>query len=364
MKKKSVIFFIGFLLISFLSVVMFYGYVYVNAIAKMDAYPYRLSDETYISIQHESELFQGEDSPSLQANFLSLNKELNELPSATYYEFYQQPLFYGENQIQSVQIGLNVQDDMSLQVQSGRLFNQLDYIFEAGKPIPVILGSQFQEHFRVGDQFQAEYLFVPYTFQVIGFLSPNSTVTFIDQHNLDNCVVMPSGQFVSLPKTKKQEDSQLIHTANRASGILKVEGNTVEVCNEVIKLLDHADVGEFSYYSNSTALDYLMQGVDIWKLKTICITGTFIFVIATALILYCMKKRNFSLSPTSRKTFIIMTIVAFVIAVIASLCIVKAVLHLEFINLIIMRVPLLVSACYYGVVLFYVNKHFYKHDKV
>ncbi|WP_370814354.1 hypothetical protein [Butyricicoccus pullicaecorum] len=363
MKKRTAVFSIVLLLFSLSIFVMLYGYSYVNAIIKMDSYPYRLSEETYISIQHESELFQGEDSSSLQANFLNLNKELNELPSTTYYEFYQQPLFYGENQIQSVQIGLNVQDDMSLQVQSGRLFNQLDYIFEAGKPISVILGSQFQEHFRVGDQFQAEYLFVPHTFQVIGFLSPNSTVTFIDQHYLDNSVVMPSGQFISLPENKQQKDSQLIHNANKVSGILKVQENDVEIYRKVVDLLNYAGVGEISYYSNSIALDYAMQGLDVQNLKIIFIGDLLVSFLVAGILLYSMKKRQFSLYLLGRKIFAAITITVFVISMSTALFIIENMLHLELISIRVIRIPMLLSVVCYVAMLLYINKRFCKYSE-
>ena len=327
----------------------------------MDMPPYRLSNETYISIQHESNPLKESDSELLQQKFINLNENLKNISSIKYYEFYNQPLFYEENQISSIQLGLNLQDDMALQVEVGRLFNESDYVFESEKPIPVILGSKFQDYFEINDQFEMEYLFAKYAFQVIGFLTPDSTITLIDKYYLDNFILMPSGHFMNKTETEEQAYSQLIHNANKVSGILKLQDdNLVKGCNDVKNLLNNAEVGEFSFYSNSVILDYIIQDIDIKMFRTIFLIAMIILLFSIAIILFYIKRFFIILSKDRKKVFIVIEIVELVCSIIVALYFVKKILLLDFISFRIMLIPILLSLCFYIVLLFYINKWFCK----
>ncbi len=363
MKKKVTVFLAFLFLFSFSFQVALYGFVCVDNTIKLDQYPYRLSEETYISIQYESNPIEEPNAKRLQEKFSSLNTQLKDIPHTHYYECYTQPLFHKEEQINSMQMGLNLQDDMALQVQSGRRFDSSDYIFESGKPIPVILGSKFQNDFKIDDQFQAEYLFIPYTFQVIGFLEPESTITLINQYVLDDYMIMPSGQFMEQPETEEQTYSWLIHNANRVSGILKVQGDdAVEAYREMIKRLDHADAGEFSYYSNSGKLDYLMWGIDIQKFKTMCSVGIIVFLIGTGILLYLVKNRPISLLQAGKKTFIGIAVIELLISAAGALYFVLRTLYLDFISSTVILPPMMLFAFAYLIILFYITRKFTGHQ--
>ena len=327
----------------------------------MDMPPYRLSNETYISIQHESNPLKQSNSELFQQKFLNLNKNLKKISSTKYYEFYNQPLFYEENQISSIQLGLNLQDDMKLQVESGRLFNKSDYVFKSEKPIPVILGSKFQDYFQINDQFEMEYLFAKYTFQVIGFLTPNSTITLIDKYYLDNFILMPIGYFINKAETEEQAYSQLIHNANKVSGILKLQGdNLVKVYNDVKTLLNNSEVGEFSFYSNSIILDYMIQGIDIKMFRTAFLVAIIILIFSVLIILFYIKRGFIVLSKDKKIFFIVTELVELICSIIVALYFVKKILLLDFISFRIISIPILLSLFFYLVLLVYINKWFCK----
>lgn len=361
LKKKFILFFAFFFVFSFLFLSSLYGFIYTNHIIKMDMPPYRLSNETYISIQHESNPLKQSNSELFQQKFLNLNKNLKKISSTKYYEFYNQPLFYEENQISSIQLGLNLQDDMKLQVESGRLFNKSDYVFKSEKPIPVILGSKFQDYFQINDQFEMEYLFAKYTFQVIGFLTPNSTITLIDKYYLDNFILMPIGYFINKAETEEQAYSQLIHNANKVSGILKLQGdNLVKVYNDVKTLLNNSEVGEFSFYSNSIILDYMIQGIDIKMFRTAFLVAIIILIFSVLIILFYIKRGFIVLSKDKKIFFIVTELVELICSIIVALYFVKKILLLDFISFRIISIPILLSLFFYLVLLVYINKWFCK----
>ena len=365
MTKKVAVFLAFLFLFSFSFQIVLYGFICVGNTIKLDTYPYRLSEETYILIQHESNPLKEPDAKGLQEKFFRLNTQLKDIPYTDYYEFYTQPLFYRGKEINSMQIGLNLQDDMALQVQSGRRFDSSDYIFESGKPILVILGNKFQNDFKIDDQFQAEYLFESYTFQVIGFLELDSEIVFNDYYKLDDYILMPSGQFTDEPQTKNQTVSQLLHNANRVSGILKVQGDdAVGTYREMIKRLDHADVGEFSYYSNSSKLDYLMRGIDIQKFRTMCLVGIIIFLIGTVILLYFTKKRPILLLQSGKRIFIGIAVIELLISAVGALYFVLKVLYLSFMNPAVILPSIMLFAFGYLIILFYITQKFTRHQSV
>lgn len=57
----------------------------------------------------------------------------------------------------------------------GRLFEENDFIFEEGKPIPVILGNGFVNVYNIGDEILAKTPFMETKTVVIGFLSDTAT---------------------------------------------------------------------------------------------------------------------------------------------------------------------------------------------
>lgn len=86
------------------------------------------------------------------------------------------------------------------QIQSGRGFLPAEYDFSEGQPIPLILGSEYEGLYSLGDRIHIDFLGLQSSAQVVGFFAKDSYVFF---HGnicyLDRYMVIPSLEFKHPP---------------------------------------------------------------------------------------------------------------------------------------------------------------------
>ncbi len=223
----------------------------------------------YIGLQHETNPMTLDNSEDTLEGFKQIFNRLQTLPY-TYYELYQQPLdcsldqgeFFdayfqeysrGCQQTQCIQISTNIQSDFNLSLASGRLLCLEDYEHINGAFIPVLMGYDYSKLYKVGDTFSGNYLFSPFTFEIIGFLNEGSSVysstVCID---LDRCIIMPSFNFKETPKSDQEFITQKIHYANKTSGKLRISPNEfADAYNMVQDIIKSSTVGTYSVTSSS-----------------------------------------------------------------------------------------------------------------
>lgn len=81
-------------------------------------------------------------------------------------------------------------------LQSGRLFQPFEYKYHEGQPIPLILGSEYEEYYALGEQMNIDFLGLRSRAQVVGFFKEDSYIFLHgDICYLDRYMVMPSLEF-------------------------------------------------------------------------------------------------------------------------------------------------------------------------
>ena len=244
----------------------------------------------YISIQHETNPLALADSEQTLSDFEELIHSLHNLPFA-YYEIYRQQLDFSHNekstdyyssttkelsslndQVLSIQISENVQDDFKLSVASGRKFLPEDFSLTKGQPISVLMGSEYAKLYSLGDTFSAYYLYSPFTFKIVGFVDSSCKISIsVGSTTLDKYIIMPSFSFDDLPESDTEYVTQKIHLANRTSGIARTtEDNFVSGWRQIEQLLNNSDVGNYSWTSSSTEKSLLIMGYNIRVLIPLC----------------------------------------------------------------------------------------------
>ena len=253
----------------------------------------------YISIQHESNPLALADSEQTLSGFEELIDSLYTLPFA-YYEIYRQPLDFSHNQeitgfyasttnelsslndqVLSIQISENVQNDFKISVASGRKFLPEDFSHSKGQPISVLMGSAYAKIYSLGDTFTAYYLYSPFTFKIIGFLDSSCEISFsVGSTNLDKYIIMPSYSFADSPESETEYVTQKIHLANRTSGIVRTtEDNFASGWEQIEQLLNNSKVGNYSWTSSSIEKNLLLKGYNIRVLIPLCIFLSILFSI-------------------------------------------------------------------------------------
>ncbi len=269
----------------------------------------------YISIQHESNPLELADSERTLSGFEELTESLYNLPFS-YYEIYRQPLDFSHNreitafyssttnelsslsdQVLSIQISENVQNDFKISVTSGRKFLPEDFSLSKGQPISVLMGSEYAKIYSVGDTFTAYYLYSPFTFKIIGFLDSSCEISIsVGSTNLAKYIIMPSFSFNYLPESDIQYITQKIHLANRTSGIVRAtEDNFASGWRQIEQLLNNSKVGNYSWTSSSIEKNLLLKGYNIRVLIPLCIFLSILFSILGLLLV----KRHLTFKPCS-----------------------------------------------------------------
>lgn len=228
-KKKISIFCctVLLILISILAVINgeLYLYLRINELEKQ-----QVADRIECALQHE-------DDP-MKTDFRAFCRLYDDLQDFVYLEIYDQPLDVvqkgrkhfdsytkelSENpdRVACLQISKNVVEKYQLKIDTGRMWLDTEFIME-DYHIPVILGSEYAGIYKIGDVFEAEYLYELYDFSVIGFFGKNSVIHtgrtgFI---NVDQFIVMPSFR---VHEDALSTDGLKIHYANKTSGIIELE---------------------------------------------------------------------------------------------------------------------------------------------
>lgn len=279
----------------------------------------------YIGLQHETNPLNLEDNASTLDGFKEIHLNLQGLPFA-YYEIYQQPLdcslsdgkffdvatqSFSPNcgQVPCVQISMNTQPDFNLSIISGRSFSDDDFVYTHGGKMPVIMGSNYKSIYRLGDCFNASYLFSPFCFEIIGFLDNNCNISISNLYiPLDDCIVMPSFEFEELPQSSEEYVTQKIHYANKTSGKLKVPETQFDGANDYLKdVISVSTVGDYSLSYSSSAKAMQMKGINMTLMFAICCTICLLFAVVV-FILSGIVMRKFTLAFSSKQKIAISSI--------------------------------------------------------
>lgn len=244
----------------------------------------------YITIQHESDPTKLPLNTYTLEQFQSIYTLLTTSKLYSYYEIYTQQLYDSHDtriEIPSVQISQNVQNDFGLCVTNGRLLNSEDFILEADI-IPVLVGKDYIGTLHLGELFCAEYLFYNYTFEVIGFLNEESYINYSSNSIfLDDKIVMPSFSIYSSPQTGEEALSNIIHYSNKTSGKLKLlptDYGQVDV--QISSVLANEDVGQYSWYTDSSIINYENSGIDLLMIYNISLA---ILILTTVVLIVVTK---------------------------------------------------------------------------
>ena len=110
-------------------------------------------------------------------------------------------------QLRAKQINQRVIIDYPLRITFGRGFAHDDFQYKEGKPIPVLMGADYEEHFTIGETVDAQCFGVDIQIEVIGFIHPDDYFPFNHIFQYENkSIIMPMLHF---PETIDDEKDNL-----------------------------------------------------------------------------------------------------------------------------------------------------------
>lgn len=95
--------------------------------------------------------------------------------------------------VNSFQISQKAFDFYNIQIEDGEKIDWEAITLSDFESYPVLLGSRFHEHYKIGDKITAEFYMKEVIFEVKGFLEPNSYVYYKgnSEFYLDNYIIVP-----------------------------------------------------------------------------------------------------------------------------------------------------------------------------
>lgn len=189
----------------------------------------------------------------------------------------------------SIQITKSVFDYNDVELMEGLPFDDSAYVYIAGKDeIPVILGSDYRQYYKLNDQLELHYYYEKFVGRVVGFAKENSFI--FTNHNpqqvLNRYILLPSMSLSEQPSKllQKTEVDEIFFRAlllSNMGGHLMTNLNALEVRKEVA---DIEKVTNFTNYqiigANSLSVNLLYKMVDANQTLIFTISGVvFIFIL-------------------------------------------------------------------------------------
>ncbi|OEB99952.1 hypothetical protein GY31_21025 [Lysinibacillus sphaericus] len=206
----------------------------------------------------------------------------------------------------SIQITKSVFDYNDVELMEGLPFDDSAYVYVAGKnEIPVILGSDYRQYFKLNDQLELQYYYEKFVGRVVGFAKENAFI--FTNHNpqqvLNRYILLPSMSLSEQPSKllQKTEVDEIFFRAlllSNMGGHLMTNLNALEVRKEV------ADIGKVTNFTNyqiiganSLSVNLLYKMVDANQTLIFTISGVvFIFILcAFYLSVKSLIKRQFDM---------------------------------------------------------------------
>lgn len=144
----------------------------------------------------------------------------------------------------NVTINAATQSYYDFKVIDGRNFESTDFTYN-NNTIPVMIGYDYKDYYKVGDTFTGEYLSCNFNYQVIGILDKNTLINIQDEIMvLDRYIVSPSIIVPNAPQTKEELFYQ------STSYMQKIHGSVI--------LSEEFGLSEFTYMLENLKNTYSM----------------------------------------------------------------------------------------------------------
>jgi len=185
--------------------------------------------------------------------------------------------------VKGLWIGKNIQNIFDLTCEEGNLFGQENYQFNSDE-IPVILGNDYKDIFKVGDIVQGNTMLnMDMNLKVIGILKKGAVVLYSNQIvNLDRYILLPMVDTQKIPVTEEEASTQNMLLLMKINGEVKTKYSANEIQTEINNICKQAQITPASYVDGATNSQSYMFNISIEKISNM------IFGLAAGLIVFAV----------------------------------------------------------------------------
>lgn len=164
----------------------------------------------------------------------------------------------GYSTVKAFMLGSKAFDHFAIEIEEGRGFTEEEYDLDNLKVMPILLGSNYRDAYKIGDIIQVQFVFFTGEAEVIGFLSDHASLTNSTQQiSLSRYAVFPL--FTPSETTGSQAYRMLYFQKNNGLIYSKASANDVQdlvssYCNELGITGGYYVCGATNQYNNSTGM--------------------------------------------------------------------------------------------------------------
>lgn len=145
----------------------------------------------------------------------------------------------------SLQVSDKFFSHFNIQIEKGSGFEEKDYMYHKGDEIPVVLGSEYDGEFQIGDKIKCDYLFEDVVLKVTGILKEEQFFYDEMEKEFKSC-----GRYIILPALSSSDSDYFdkIRLLLQIGGVIVSDLGYPEVEEIFYELVKDADVEKYSMY--------------------------------------------------------------------------------------------------------------------
>lgn len=130
--------------------------------------------------------------------------------------------------IKSIQVSNNCFTKFNIRLLNGRYFSDNDFNFTNKEKVPVLMGYEYKDYFKIGQELECNYIAKNFSLVIVGFLEMDSNIQMGNNNPLylDRYIIMPSINCNYKPADYEEKLFQIRHYANKTGGFLEIDQDT------------------------------------------------------------------------------------------------------------------------------------------
>lgn len=189
-----------------------------------------------------------------------------------------------------------------IELESGRWFNDSEYA--VNDTIPVIVGSHYKAHLKIGDKISIRYLYKDFDCNVIGVLKEGSRTAKNEYSVLDDYLIIPALEDITGPENEddyKFEQKLYMHHTN---GYVYSDRNVLEEQELLDDLCKSVEIKPYVFTSVPTFVNLFDWGI-AKSVHFVLITTIIVFVLLSVMLSYLSYRKSRKVVVRNKKCFVL-----------------------------------------------------------
>ncbi|MFD1737525.1 ABC transporter permease [Bacillus salitolerans] len=184
--------------------------------------------------------------------------------------------------VKSIQLNDKIFSMFNLSVENGSIFDKQDYYYSPNKTIPIILGSEYNSIYSIGDKVNFDYIDTKLEGKVIGILPSNTIIPVKNniEFSIDRYFIIPEFLMDYVSQNNNDLLLQQRHYLNLINGQIYTDMDQLEIRKKINELSEKTDFQSVTVIgANEIGINIMFSMLQHNKILIITLT-VFLFLFA------------------------------------------------------------------------------------